>query len=181
MITSESIADFVVSLVSWQGAVFLTALFLLRRYRKKLWKARKHLKVSWKWLKWSCIPFLACLAVLGQESHIAVSRVLLLLLVMGYRSLWNHRYAKARGKQRAVYHLVEGEDYTHRERMAREAGEQSVNQAAHHARYRPVAASQVVQTEAGDERLIGQLTSVLDGIIWRRQNQKRRAYRQGLF
>jgi hypothetical protein len=140
--------------VSWKGAALVAALFFGWRYRKRIWKARKHLKIVWTWLKWwkwLCIPCIAILAVVGVETHIAVSRLLLLLLLLGYRCLWNRRYRKAKGKQREVYHLVEGEGYVDRARLAREARERLVNLHPHHARYRQTPAPVVVESETSDQ------------------------------
>src|SRR5947209_6727150 len=98
MISSRSISTF---LVSWRGSVLVAALFLLWRYRKRLWKARRSLKFSWKWVKWVIIGLLA---VIGVETHIAVSRLLLMTFLLCYCWFWNRRYRKAKGKQREVYH-----------------------------------------------------------------------------
>jgi hypothetical protein len=179
MISSRTLAELV---LSWKGAVLVTALFVVLHFRKRLLKARKSLKVHWRWFQ-RCLVLLSALWWLWMAAyaHIAVSRAGVLLFLLWYWWLWNKRFRQAKGKQREVYHLMAGENYADRERLARQARERAVDLHPHDAAGRYLRASVVVEGKTCHERLIGQFTSILGGRIWRRQNPQRRAHDKRLF
>jgi hypothetical protein len=149
MITSEVLATFV---LSWTGVAILAALFCVWHWRKKLWKARKHLPQVWTAGK-------CCLALVGgvvwvvraKTTVIFVLRILTLVCLAWYWWLWNRRYRSAKGTQRQVYYLPEGVNYADRERLAREARERAPDQMADPTGIRSPLAPAPVEAEASHE------------------------------